>query len=172
MRRVSQSTRPDPSSGSVSRRMSIQKTRDTGAELVLRRALHGMGLRFRLRRRPVAGLRCTPDLVFSRAQLAVFVDGCFWHGCREHGSWPKANADWWRAKIEANRRRDAMSRAALVESGWRVVQVWEHEDPVLAAGRIAEALRKPILVYIPVSDTFRGDDKTLCKTRGGIPHPS
>jgi DNA mismatch endonuclease (patch repair protein) len=82
------------------------------------------------------------DVVFPRARVAVFVDGCFWHGCPEHASWPKANAAWWRAKIEANRRRDSATDEALLHAGWRVVRVWAHEDPETAADRIAHVLKE------------------------------
>jgi len=75
--------------------------------------------------------------VFPGPRVAVFVDGCFWHGCPEHASWPKANAQWWRVKIEANRRRDRDTDERLTRAGWEVVRVWEHEDPGQAAGRIA-----------------------------------
>jgi DNA mismatch endonuclease (patch repair protein) len=70
----------------------------------------------------------------------VFVDGCFWHSCPVHASWPKANADWWKAKLEANRSRDRDTDAKMIEAGWTVVRVWEHEDSTAAAHRVAEAL--------------------------------
>jgi DNA mismatch endonuclease (patch repair protein) len=79
--------------------------------------------------------------VFPRLKVAVFVDGCFWHGCPVHGTWPKANSDWWRAKIEANRLRDSDTDRRLSEMGWRVVRIWEHEDPEQAALRIAAVVR-------------------------------
>lgn len=116
--------------------MSRQKARDTGVELALRRALHALGLRYRVHRRPIAAVRREADVVFTRAKVAVFVDGCFWHGCPEHATWPKTNADFWRAKIEGNRRRDRDTDARLRAEGWRVVRVWEHEDPAAAAGRV------------------------------------
>jgi DNA mismatch endonuclease, patch repair protein len=71
----------------------------------------------------------------------VFVDGCFWHGCPEHASWPKANAEWWKAKIEANRARDRDTDRRLTEAGWMVIRVWEHEDTVTAADRVESAIR-------------------------------
>jgi DNA mismatch endonuclease (patch repair protein) len=95
----------------------------------------------------VPGIRREADLVFSGSRLAVFIDGCFWHGCPEHGTWPKSNADWWRAKIESNRQRDAATDDLLKEAGWTVVRVWEHEDPEEAVERIvrstSEATKKP-----------------------------
>ncbi len=72
----------------------------------------------------------------------MFVDGCFWHGCDEHGTWPKQNADWWREKIEANQRRDRDTDARLRAAGWTVIRVWEHENAVTAADRIVEAVTR------------------------------
>jgi DNA mismatch endonuclease (patch repair protein) len=74
--------------------------------------------------------------------VAVFVDGCFWHGCPEHGTWPKENADWWRDKIEANRRRDADTDASLEAQGWSVIRVWEHKDATSAAAQIERFTRQ------------------------------
>jgi DNA mismatch endonuclease (patch repair protein) len=88
--------------------------------------------------RPDPNSRREADLVFPRARVAVFVDGCFWHGCPEHASWPKANAAWWRSKIEKNRARDSDTDDRLARAGWQVLRVWEHEDPMQAAQRIAE----------------------------------
>jgi DNA mismatch endonuclease (patch repair protein) len=106
----------------------------TGPEIDLRRALHRRGLRFR-----VTGVRLPgrPDVVFTRARIAVFVDGCFWHRCPQHGVLPKNNAEWWLAKLNRNVERDAEKDAALVGLDWAVVHVWEHEDMAEAAGRIA-----------------------------------
>lgn len=76
--------------------------------------------------------------MFPRAKVAVYVDGCFWHGCPVHGTWPKANAEWWRSKIHANQIRDADTHKRLKESGWIPIRVWEHEDPEEAAERVVE----------------------------------
>ncbi|MGW5054865.1 very short patch repair endonuclease [Actinokineospora sp. NPDC004072] len=122
-------------------RMSRQRARDTAVEMALRRALHAAGLRYRVHRRPVPGVRREADVAFTRARVAVFVDGCFWHGCPEHATWPKSNADFWRAKIEGNRARDRDTDARFAAAGWRVVRVWEHEDPAAAAARVAQAVR-------------------------------
>lgn len=113
--------------------MARQATRGTAIEYALRRELHRRGLRYRLHRRPVAGLRREADLVFPRTRVAVFVDGCFWHACPTHATWPKANAEFWRTKIERNRDRDRETDAQLAEAGWEVVRVWEHDDPAEAA---------------------------------------
>lgn len=125
----------------VRRRMSRQKSRDTGVEMALRRALHALGLRYRVHRRPVAGVRREADVVFPGARVAVFVDGCFWHGCPEHATWPKNNAEFWRGKIEGNRARDRDTDARFAQAGWRVVRVWEHEDPAEAAARVLAVVR-------------------------------
>ena len=126
-----------PSSAAVSRRMSLVKTRDTDPELALRRALHRQGFRYRVHARPVLDVKCFADLVFRRAKVAVFVNGCFWHGCLDHPSWPKANAAWWKAKIERTRERDRATDEALAHAGWAVVRVWEHERVEEAATRVA-----------------------------------
>lgn len=122
--------------------MQAQRRRDTGVERSLRSALHRQGLRFRVHVRPIPALRREVDVVFSRARVAVFVDGCFWHGCPEHASWPKRNAEWWREKIERNRSRDADTDERLKEGGWMSLRVWEHEDPEEAATRIARIVRE------------------------------
>lgn len=122
-----------PSSPEAGRRMARVRQRGTDVEIELRRALHALGLRYRLQvplsRKP----RRVADIVFIGARVAVFVDGCFWHGCPLHATWPKENAGFWRAKIEANRARDADTTRRLRELGWEVIRVWSHEDPVEAA---------------------------------------
>ncbi|UQX04982.1 very short patch repair endonuclease [Streptomyces sp. RerS4] len=116
--------------------MSRQKSRDTSVEVALRKALHAAGVRYRIHQRPVKGVRREADIVFGPARVAVFVDGCFWHGCPEHATWPKNNADFWRAKIEGNRSRDLDTDARLAEAGWLALRVWEHEDVDTAAARV------------------------------------
>lgn len=123
------------------RRMSRQRSRDTGIEMALRRELHRAGLRFRIHRRPLPGVRREVDIVFGPVKVAVFVDGCYWHGCPEHATWPKNNAEFWKAKIEGNRVRDADTDARFAEAGWTVVRVWEHENPVAAAAGIESVVR-------------------------------
>ncbi|WP_424190409.1 very short patch repair endonuclease [Actinokineospora sp. G85] len=120
--------------------MSRQRSRDTTVELALRKELHARGLRYRVHRRPLPGVRREADIVFGRVKVAVFVDGCFWHGCPRHVTWPKNNAEFWRAKIEANRTRDRDTDLRLAGNGWTVVRVWEHEDPIAAADRVHEAV--------------------------------
>lgn len=131
-----------PSSTHASTRMRANRSRDTTPELLLRSELHRRGLRFRVHLGLIPGVRRRVDLVFKSARVAVFIDGCFWHGCPRHGTWPKANAAFWRNKIEANRARDRNTDALLRAEGWRVMRVWEHEDPRLAAERIELAVRR------------------------------
>ena len=121
--------------------MQLQRRRDTAPEMELRRRLHADGLRYRVDYPPVPELRRRADVVFTAARVAVFVDGCFWHGCPEHGTSPKANSIWWRDKIRANQQRDFDTECRLREAGWRVMRFWEHEDPDEAAARIADSVR-------------------------------
>jgi DNA mismatch endonuclease (patch repair protein) len=121
-------------------RMRRQPSRDTPIELTFRRILHRRGLRFRVHRRPLAGLGRTADIVFGQARVAVYVDGCFWHGCPDHYMKPKSNSDYWLPKIEGNRRRDADTDARLAEAGWLSFRVWEHEDLDEAAERLVKVL--------------------------------
>lgn len=124
-----------------SERMSRQATRDTAPEMEVRRHLHAAGLRYRVHTRPLPQLRRTADIVFRGARVAVFVDGCFWHSCPEHGTAPVTNGEWWAAKLSRNVERDADTDHQLTDAGWLVVRVWEHEDPVVAAERVARAVR-------------------------------
>lgn len=125
----------------MSRRMSSIKRRDTAPELAVRRRLHSAGLRYRVAF-PVPGQRRrTIDIAFTRKKLAVFIDGCFWHGCAEHGTAPTSNADWWVGKIDANRARDSDTDRLLPELGWRSLRFWEHEDPSTVCAIIRETLR-------------------------------
>jgi len=121
--------------------MKRARRRDTRPEIELRSALHRLGLRFRVDRAALPGLRRRADVLFPRARVAVFTDGCFWHSCPEHGTWPKANAEWWRRKLEANRARDADTDARLREAGWEVVRLWEHEDMAAAARAVAQRVQ-------------------------------
>jgi DNA mismatch endonuclease (patch repair protein) len=118
--------------------MSRVRTQGTAPELALRRELHRIGLRYRVN---IADLPGKPDIVFTRARIAIFVDGCFWHSCPEHAVAPKANADWWNRKFAATRARDSRNVSLLQSAGWRVVRVWEHEDASTAARRIARLWR-------------------------------
>lgn len=108
----------------------------------MRRIVHARGLRYRVNARPEAGIRRTADLLFTRARVAVFIDGCFWHGCPTHFTMPATNTDFWSAKINGNRRRDAQTTAALEDQGWIVLRFWEHERPLSVASRIIEVVRE------------------------------
>jgi DNA mismatch endonuclease (patch repair protein) len=123
--------------------MARVRGRDTAPELLLRRSLWQRGLRYRLQRR-VNG--CRPDLIFPRKKVAVFVDGCFWHGCPRHYTRPKTSRAFWQEKLRANVERDRRQTLALESIGWRVVRLWEHEVNEcvsLAADLVQEALDKP-----------------------------
>ncbi len=118
--------------------MQQQRRRNTQPELAVRRAAHALGLRYFVHRRPLAGLRREADLVFPRVKVAVFVDGCFWHGCPEHGRRNHTTNGWyWPEKIASNMRRDADTDLRLREAGWMALRVWEHEDVQEAAVRVA-----------------------------------
>ncbi|MFI9559093.1 very short patch repair endonuclease [Nonomuraea endophytica] len=123
--------------------MRSNKGRDTRPELALRRAVHALGLRYRVSYRPLKFVRRTADLVFTRAKVAVFMDGCFWHGCPAHHTVAATNAGFWAEKVRRTRERDAETDRLLREAGWHVVRVWEHEDPLAAADRVAETVRCP-----------------------------
>lgn len=122
--------------------MSRLARRDTVPELDLRRELHNRGMRFRVQLKVPGNNRRTIDIAFPRARLAVYVDGCFWHGCPEHHTRPRANAEWWAWKIERTQARDADTDRQLAEAGWEVVRVWEHEDPAQAADRVERRYRE------------------------------
>ena len=128
------------STPAVRRRMQEQRTHDTEPELQLRRLLHAAGLRYRVNCRVTPTLKSRADIVFGPSQVAVFVDGCFWHGCPEHATWPKQNAEFWREKIEANQRRDADTNDRLRSLGWTVLRFWSHEPPTEAARTVARAI--------------------------------
>ncbi|MFB8398640.1 very short patch repair endonuclease [Streptomyces yangpuensis] len=122
--------------------MSRQASRDTTQEVAVRRLLHASGLRYRVNF-PVPGIRRrTIDIAFTRARIAVFLDGCFWHGCPEHATHPKANAEWWRAKLEKNMSRDRETTAHLESAGWTVLRFWEHELPETVAREITLSRRQ------------------------------
>ncbi|MBD0324445.1 MAG: very short patch repair endonuclease [Aldersonia sp.] len=127
----------------TSARLSKQRRRDTAPEVALRSELHRRGRRFFVDRSPLPGLRRRADLVFPARRIAVYVDGCFWHSCPIHATFPKNNADWWAAKLATNVARDRDTDARLVEQGWRVVRVWEHEAAGEAADKVDSALGVP-----------------------------
>ncbi len=129
------------SSAANRKTMQANRSRDTRPELAVRSAVHARGLRYRVAVRPVWGVRRSADLVFTRARVAVFLDGCFWHGCPEHFQMPATNPDYWGPKIAANAARDAETDALLAAEGWTVVRLWEHTLAVEAATRIEVLVR-------------------------------
>ena len=128
------------SSDAVRRKMQAQRGRDTGCEIALRRQLWAMGLRYRLHIRPVPSLRREADFIFVRARVAVFVDGCFWHGCPQHGNAPRANSAYWAPKLAGNRARDVDTDLRLAAAGWLVLRFWEHCDAAAAAEAVIRAV--------------------------------
>jgi DNA mismatch endonuclease (patch repair protein) len=124
-------------------RMQLQRERDTGPELRLRRALHRLGLRYRLDQPIVPGTKQRRvDIVFPRAKVAVFVDGCFWHGCPEHGfRRHEINGWYWPEKIRGNKDRDVDTTQRLEAAGWTVIRIWEHEETEEAVSRVEAAVR-------------------------------
>jgi DNA mismatch endonuclease (patch repair protein) len=118
--------------------MSRMPRISTGPELALRRELHARGLRFRVQGR---GLPGTPDVLLTKAKVAIFIDGCFWHGCPEHCVKPKNNAQWWADKLVANTERDRRKDAELSELGWTVLHFWEHTPVREMADRAVEVWR-------------------------------
>ncbi|WP_424183983.1 very short patch repair endonuclease [Actinokineospora sp. G85] len=128
------------SSYGVRASMRGNKGRDTAPERELRSLLHARGLRYRVSARPLPSLRRTADVVFPRARVAVFVDGCYWHGCPEHHRAPSTNSEFWRTKIATNQQRDAETTALLEQAGWTVIRCWEHEDADKVAQRVVSAL--------------------------------
>lgn len=123
------------------RSMESNKNRDTKPELALRHAVHALGLRYRVSVRPLPAVRRIADMVFTRARVAVFLDGCFWHGCPVHHTKAATNARYWAEKVQRNRERDAETDRLFGEAGWLVIRIWEHEDPREAAQRIAAHVR-------------------------------
>lgn len=139
-RKAQRGARPEPLDGSVRHRMRVTKRRDTPAEIELRRCLHRQGFRYTIDARALPSSRRRADLVFRRSRVAVFVDGCFWHSCPFHGSTPKHNASWWKAKLAGNVRRDRDTDHELRSAGWVVVRVWAHEVPARASERVRKVL--------------------------------
>jgi len=99
-------------------------SKNSAAERALRSVLHTEGMRFRIHRRVD---RVIADIVFPRPRVLVFVDGCFWHGCPKHATYPKSNTDYWLPKLRENKERDRRQSKELRKAGWKVIRVWEHE---------------------------------------------
>lgn len=128
-------------SAELSRRMSRLPRRDNARELTLRRLLHAGGLRYRVHYPLPGNRRRSIDVAFPRQQVAVFLDGCFWHSCPEHGVQPVTNAEWWRWKLATVRTRDADTNRLLSEQGWTVLRFWEHEDLLAVATAVKDEVR-------------------------------
>lgn len=121
--------------------MQGNRSRDTKPEIRLRSELHKRGLRYRVSARPLPNIRRTADIVFFRQRVAVFVDGCYWHGCPDHYRLPTTNREYWEEKIARNRARDAEIDAALRQAGWTIIRAWEHEDSTAVADKVELAVR-------------------------------
>lgn len=132
---------PAASSPSARRVMQANRSQDTRPEKAIRSALHRRGLRFRKHAAPLSGLRCRADLVFPTEQIAVFIDGCFWHGCPDHSTQPRTNRKYWTAKIERNMQRDQLNDETLRLAGWESLRIWEHERPIDAVERIERVVK-------------------------------
>lgn len=137
---------PAPSASTLETRVRMQRVRrrDTPIEKRLRKLLHARGYRYRVDARPLNSLRRKADIVFVSARLAIFVDGCFWHACPDHGSTPLANRGWWQEKLDTNKARDADTDQRLSAAGWAVLRFWEHEDPGHIADVVSVALERHV----------------------------
>ncbi|WP_329011451.1 very short patch repair endonuclease [Streptomyces sp. NBC_01601] len=134
--------------------MSRQARKDTKPELAVRRLLHAAGLRYRLEY-PVPGMaRRRIDVAFTRAKVAVLIDGCFWHGCPEHATRPKANAEWWRQKLDRNIARDLETTEHLNAQGWVVLRFWEHETPEEVAVQVRATVERRLAERAPKGDEW------------------
>ena len=131
---------PAASSDAVRATMRANRGRDTGPELAVRRELHAMGLRYRVDHPLPFDRRRRADIAFTRAKVAVFIDGCFWHGCPEHGTTPKMNSAFWAEKIARNRARDEDTTERLEAMGWTVLRFWEHENPTSCVELVRQTL--------------------------------
>ncbi|KAG8150187.1 very short patch repair endonuclease [Burkholderia catarinensis] len=131
-----------PSSPEASRRMAKIRQKGTDAEVALRRELYRIGLRYRIDYEVLKKPRRVADIAFPGRKIAIFVDGCFWHGCPQHASWPKRNAEFWRQKIETNQLRDADTNERLRSLGWTVLRFWSHESPTDAAAVVANLVTR------------------------------
>jgi DNA mismatch endonuclease (patch repair protein) len=150
------------SSQAVRRVMQGNRSRDTKPEMAVRRAVHALGLRYRVCSRPLPLARRTADIVFRKARVAVFVDGCFWHGCPEHHTHPKVNTDYWKDKIARNKARDEETTSQLRNAGWTVLRFWSHVIPDQAAALIVATVRSGCALSAAVPDSRNS------KARSGV----
>lgn len=135
---------PKPASPAVTAVMRANRRAETRPEIAVRAHLHRLGLRFRkdhlLKLREARAVRA--DIVFTRPRIAVFIDGCFWHSCPDHGHEPRHNTSYWGPKLQRNRDRDRLVTERLVEDGWWVLRFWEHVPAAIAADEISSAVRR------------------------------
>ncbi|QNE45870.1 DNA mismatch endonuclease Vsr [Glaciihabitans sp. INWT7] len=121
--------------------MQGNRGRDTKPELAVRRLVHARGMRYRVNARVEPDIRRSADMLFTRKRIAVFIDGCYWHGCPAHFVLPKAHPDYWEAKIAGNRKRDAETNSLLELRGWTILRFWSHESPICVADKVEAAVR-------------------------------
>lgn len=133
--------KPIPISAAVSEAMRRMPEQSTGPEVTVRRALFRLGLRYRIQYPVPGNKRRSIDIAFPGCKIAVFIDGCFWHGCSEHRTIPKNNHDWWKNKITGNRTRDHDTDERLEEAGWLVLRYWEHDSVEQITSDVFEAVR-------------------------------
>lgn len=133
---------PEAPSAAARATMRANRGRDTGPEMAVRRALHARGLRYRVDHPLPFDRRRRADIVFTRAKVAVFIDGCFWHGCPEHGKKPRTNTRFWADKIARNEERDAETTLRLTELGWAVLRFWEHESVDFAVESVVRTVTR------------------------------
>lgn len=157
---------PAPLNDGRSRNMQANRRTDTKPEVALRKALHHRGYRYRkdLLLRLPGGLRVRPDIVFTGRKIAVFVDGCFWHSCPEHGRQPTTNEWYWSPKLERNRERDRSVTEELRSAGWTVLRIWEHvalEDAIRQVSAAVDAGGEHIF-----DTTGRSDSSSRSGTTG------
>lgn len=161
---------PPASSPRIRAVMRGNRRRDTGPERRLRSRLHALGLRYRVDFNVKCGGRnIRVDIAFTRRRVAVFVDGCFWHGCDRHPKSPKSNLDYWTPKIEGNRARDVANTRILEQAGWVVVRGWEHEPPEEMAERVVSAAADAPATPPAVA---RGEVATAGRPRPALPRPA
>jgi DNA mismatch endonuclease (patch repair protein) len=142
------------------KKMLGNRSRDTKPEMLVRSLVHRRGLRYRVSARPVPEIRRTADLVFRPTRVAVFIDGCYWHGCEQHYKEPKTNVEYWREKIDRNKRRDRETDDLLAAEGWSILRFWAHDDPETVAAAIERAVRLA-LGHSPAIATSSPRDETM-----------
>ena len=131
---------PKPSSDAARKRMEAAKPKGTLPEIKLQSALEQVGVLFEVDVKPIDNLQRRADILIRDERIAIFVDGCFWHGCPIHGTQAKANAKFWADKINRNKERDLDTNRRLAEDGWTVLRIWEHEDPKQISNQVVELI--------------------------------